>query len=157
MFETVIWATDGSPMADRALPAAKELASHAGSKLVVLHVRELLVGRAGGYPVYADEDETVERIKKQAEELRDQGFTITLKLVTALDPNPAHALAESITDLGGDIVVVGTRGRGPVAGLFLGSVTQRLLHVAPCPVLAVPPLVREPDHEPPRTLAGAAQ
>lgn len=155
MFENVIWATDGSPMADRALPAAKELAAHAGNTLVVLHVRELLVGRAGGYPVYADEDETVDRIKGQAEELRDQGFSVTLKLVTALDPNPAHALAEAIAELGGDIVVVGTRGRGPVAGLFLGSVTQRLLHVAPCPVLAVPPLVpAELEKQPEVTYAG---
>jgi nucleotide-binding universal stress UspA family protein len=156
MFETVIWATDGSPMADRALPFAKELASRAGSKLVVLHVRELLVGRAGGYPVYADEDATVERIRDQVDALGGEGLDVTLKLVTALDPNPAHALAESIRDLGGDVVVVGTRGRGPVAGLFLGSVTQRLLHVAPCPVLAVPPPAAHAVEKKDETLAGAA-
>jgi nucleotide-binding universal stress UspA family protein len=37
------------------------------------------------------------------------------------------------------VIVVGTRGRTPLAGLVLGGVTQRLLHIAPCPVLAVPP------------------
>jgi nucleotide-binding universal stress UspA family protein len=50
----------------------------------------------------------------------------------------AHVVAEAAREEGADVIVVGTRGRGPLAGLLLGSVTQRLLHLAPCPVLAVP-------------------
>jgi hypothetical protein len=37
------------------------------------------------------------------------------------------------------VIVIGTRGHSSIGGLVLGSVTQRLLHVAPYPVLAVPP------------------
>jgi nucleotide-binding universal stress UspA family protein len=37
-----------------------------------------------------------------------------------------------------DAIVVGTRGHTPIAGLLVGSVTQRLLHIAPCPLIAVP-------------------
>jgi nucleotide-binding universal stress UspA family protein len=37
-----------------------------------------------------------------------------------------------------DAIVVGTRGHTPIAGLLVGSVTQRLLHIAPCPVIVVP-------------------
>jgi nucleotide-binding universal stress UspA family protein len=50
-------------------------------------------------------------------------------------------LADTARDAGADVIVAGTRGHAPVAGLLLGSVTQRLLHIAPCPVLAVPAAV----------------
>ena len=39
-----------------------------------------------------------------------------------------------------DVIVTGSRGHTALAGVFLGSVAQRLLHVAPCPVLVVPSL-----------------
>jgi nucleotide-binding universal stress UspA family protein len=51
----------------------------------------------------------------------------------------AHAIAEIAGREHVDLIVVGTRGRTALAGLLIGSVTQRLLHIAPCPVLAVPP------------------
>jgi len=63
VFKTIIWATDGSETADRALPYARGLAEGTDKTLVVVHVKELLVGRGGGYPVYADEDEFVTKIE----------------------------------------------------------------------------------------------
>ncbi len=64
MFRTIIWATDGSETADRALPYAKELAGGADGRLIVVHSKELLVGRAGGHPVLADEDEVETKIER---------------------------------------------------------------------------------------------
>ena len=52
MFKTIIWATDGSEAADRALPYAEELAEGDDRALIVVHVKELLGGRAAGYPVH---------------------------------------------------------------------------------------------------------
>jgi len=143
MFETVVWATDGSPAADRALPFAKQLLAP-GGQLVAVHVRELLVGRAGGQPVYADADEIEARIREQVEELRREGLNVTLKLHTTFDVNAAHSIAKEATAARAELIVVATRGRGPLASAVLGSVTQTLLHDATFPVLAVPPHVGEP-------------
>lgn len=52
---------------------------------------------------------------------------------------PAHAIEDVAAEAGADLIVTGTPGHSPVAGLLLGSVTQRLLHIARRPVLAVPP------------------
>jgi nucleotide-binding universal stress UspA family protein len=48
-------------------------------------------------------------------------------------------IAQIAEKTGAEVILIGTRGHAPVAGLLLGSVTQRLLHIAPCPVLAIPP------------------
>lgn len=143
MFDTVVWATDGSEAADRALPFAKRLLSPKG-RLVVVHVRELLVGRAGGQPVFADEEEVEARIRAQVEELRHEGFDVTLKFHTTFDVNAARSIASEANSFGAGAIVVATRGRSPLVGAFLGSVAQTLLHEAACPVLAIPPHVGAP-------------
>ncbi len=139
MFETIMWATDGSEAADRALPYAKALAEGEDKSLVVAHCKELLIGgRAGGYPVFADEDELLAKIRGQVAEAKDEGLQVTLKIVATGSTSAAHVLADVAREFDADVIVVGTRGHAPVAGLLLGSVTQRLLHIASCPVLAVP-------------------
>ena len=157
MFKRIVWATDGSEAADRALPYAKELAEGAGRTLVVVHANEFLAGRAGGYPVLADEAELEEKIRGQVKSARDEGIKATFKLVSGAAPHAAHLIAEAAKEVDADVIVVGTRGHGAVAGLLLGSVTQRLLHVAPCPVLAVPDRDRVALAEPERETVGAAK
>jgi nucleotide-binding universal stress UspA family protein len=143
MFRTVIWATDGSEAADLSLPYAKEIAT--GGKLVVVHCKELLGGRAGGYPVQADEEELQAKISGQVELLREEGLDASLRLASSHASGAAHVIADVAGEIGADAIVVGTRGHATLAGLLLGSVTHRLLHIAPCPVLAVPSRVAERD------------
>jgi nucleotide-binding universal stress UspA family protein len=138
MFKTVIWATDGSEAADAALPFAKALVEAEAGELVVVHANEVFVGRAGGYPVLADETELEQKIRRQIDELRIEGIDATFKLVSGVYADPAHTIADVASELDADAIVVGTRGHSTIAGLLVGSVTHRLLHIAPCPVLAVP-------------------
>ena len=53
-----------------------------------------------------------------------------------LDGPPARMLAGACEDAG--LPVVGSRGYGPVLRVLLGSVSTRLIHIAPCPVLVIP-------------------
>jgi nucleotide-binding universal stress UspA family protein len=149
MFNTVLWATDGSETAARALPYALSLATGEKVTLVVVHVREIFVGRSSGYPVLADESELQERIGEQVEDLRADGLDATFIVRTATAGHAAHTIAEVAEEIGADLIVVGTHGYGRIAGLLLGSVTQGLLHAGVCPVLAVPTgtPTEAPEHE----------
>ena len=138
MFKTIVLGMDGSPDAARALPYALELAGDDG-RIVAVHVREILMGRAGGQTLAANEDDIEAGIRSRVEELNSGGATVELKVVSAVAGGPAHVLADVAGQEQADVIVVGTRGHGTVAGLLIGSVTQRLLHIAHCPVLAVPP------------------
>jgi nucleotide-binding universal stress UspA family protein len=138
MSRTVILGLDGSPDSARAVPFATELAGQDG-RIVAVHVRELLLGRAGGQSLAANEDEIQADVRRMVDEITATGARAEMKVATSATGGPAHVLADVAEHEGADVIVVGTRGHRQIAGLLLGSVTQRLLHVAPCPVLAVPP------------------
>lgn len=61
------------------------------------------------------------------------GVTVERKVHTG---NPSYALLREAK--AADLVVVGSRGRGGFSGLLLGSVSQHVVHHAPCPVVVVP-------------------
>jgi nucleotide-binding universal stress UspA family protein len=96
-------------------------------------VAEHTIGKGGG-DMQADEDQLKEEIRNQADQFAADAVEIRDEMVGG----PAHVIAELAEETGADLIVVGTRGHSSVAGLLLGSVTHRLLHIAGCPVLAVP-------------------
>ena len=138
MFKTIVLALDGSEESRQALPLATELARQDGARIVIAHAEQ--VGRGG--PIPANEDEIQAEIRKQAEELSAGGIETSVEMRNVMLGGPAHAIAEIADGANADLIVVGTRGHSAVAGLLLGSVTQRLLHLARCPVLVAPPTDR---------------
>jgi nucleotide-binding universal stress UspA family protein len=132
MPQTVLWATDGSDAADRALPFVRDLAGGAG-RLVVLHCDEL-----SSLPV-PRASELVTRIRAQAGELHTAGGEAAeVQIVKGLTTDVPSAIAAAAEREHADLIVAGSRGHSMVSGLIVGSVTQRLLAIAPCPVLVVP-------------------
>jgi nucleotide-binding universal stress UspA family protein len=136
MYETVLWATDGSPLADHALPTALNLLKP-GGRLIAFHCDERFgAGRAGGLAVMADEPNLVETLKRRVEELREEGIDAELVVETTHHSTPGE-IAKAAETYGADVIVLGTRGFGVVAGAVAGSVAMRLPHLASCPVVVV--------------------
>ena len=138
MFKRIVWATDGSAGADRALEVAKSLATQDGGSLVAVHSIEFVAGKGAAVPQSADEDERQAKVAAQVAELQADGLTVGTRIVHGGVHGPAHVIAEAAAEEAADLIVCGTRGHTALTGLLLGSVTQRLLHIAPCPVLVVP-------------------
>jgi nucleotide-binding universal stress UspA family protein len=142
MFKKIVWALDGSEASQRAVELVKTLAREGGASVTVAHCREFLVapGSPGPLPLDVGEDELHAQLQTLVADLKGEGIDATLQEASAPSgaSGVAHALAEVAKDAGADLIVAGSRGHGALAGLGLGSVTHRLLSVAPCPVLVVP-------------------
>lgn len=140
MFKRILWATDGSEAADLALPVVKDLALAHDARIVVFHSDLRMVApHSFGYPVHVDEGELKDKIRRQSQELREAGFETDLDIVSANTiAGAAHDIVDAAERTGADLIVAGSRGHTLLGGLLLGSVTQRLLQIAGCPVMVVP-------------------
>jgi nucleotide-binding universal stress UspA family protein len=78
-------------------------------------------------------------LERLAGELQQEGYTVSLYINADVGARPANEIIKTVRELGADLIVVGSHGHTIIGGLLLGSVAYRLLHVAPCPVLVVPP------------------
>jgi nucleotide-binding universal stress UspA family protein len=140
MFTTVLWATDGSAAAAGALSAAKSIAQAYDAKLVVMHVPVVLAGSAVAVGVAQQSAEaTRAALQRTVEELKRDGVTTEFALPEIAMHGPAHVIAEFAREVDAELVVAWTRGSSRLVRVLVGSVTRRLLELAPCPVLAVPP------------------
>jgi nucleotide-binding universal stress UspA family protein len=155
MYQRILCATDGSAHGDRAIGEGLRLAREASGELHVVHVIERVPGggRLRGQPVHLTEPEIDDRIREQVDEIASQeSFAVHMHLLSG-SGQLARRLAMLADRLDADLIVLGTRGHSPLAGLVLGSVTQQMLHDAGRPVLAVPP---QRDSEPVPEMAPAA-
>ncbi len=137
MFKTIILALDGSQGAKQAIPVAAELAEKEQAKIAIAHVTEYVAAKGGELP-HVDEDQVRAEIDEDAKNLSDRGIETKVELAEVTAGGPAHAIVEIADRNDGDLIVTGTRGHGSIAGLMLGSVAHRLLHIAKRPTLAVP-------------------
>jgi nucleotide-binding universal stress UspA family protein len=140
MYTRVLWATDASDGAEAALQEALRLRAPDG-KLIAFHSdRRFAGGRAGGLPVFPNEEDRGRRLRARVDELIADGVDAELVVATTYR-SAAHGIVEAAEELDADVIVCGTRGLGAVPGALLGSVSRELLHHAHVPVVVVPPRV----------------
>jgi universal stress protein A len=146
VFYRIVVPTDFSRCAEEAWTLAQRLADAFGSELLLLHVLvEAPLFQEG--PFTMDKARRVyEAARKWAEEsleqwagtARGKGLNVRWVLRTGVPYREIVALA---TDERADLVLIGTHGRGGIDRALLGSVADRVVRLAPCPVLTV----REPS------------
>ena len=136
MLRRIILAVDGSEPSRRASEFAGRLALDTHSEVVVLHVRETEVTYAGAFPLETP-DAAEEFVDTEVRRLKNQGVSARGEVVPALYGRASRVILEIADTEGADMVVMGSRGRSDLAGLVLGSVTHKVIHLAHCPVLLV--------------------
>ncbi len=150
MTRDVLIGYDGSENADLALEQAIVIAQLVHARLTIMSVVPDVattvhaVWLAGGNPTELEAEMTTEvgRTLEHAVEQVPDDLPVT-KILGHGHAGPA--LVEAIKERGCDLVVVGTRGRGAMRSLLLGSVTEHLVRHSPVPVVVVPPPSRLRD------------
>jgi len=140
----ILVATDFSPSAARAVETAADYARHFQAQLVILHAYRVDIPVAspltgGGY-VLPDgffeqlAKEARLRVERLANEVSAKGVSA---IGVAVDRHPATAIIDEAKARKVDLIVMGTRGLTGIKHLALGSVADRVVRTAPCPVLTI--------------------
>ena len=145
-YRRIMVGTDFSPLGGRAVEAGAILARrYKAERLHVVHI----VPVTGLYdvipPTYTEathaevQKNALERAQEHLEKLTSSVSLEAEVTCEARAGRPARQLAEVAKDIGADVIVIASHGRGTVVRAVLGSVASNLLRTSPCPVLVVRP------------------
>jgi nucleotide-binding universal stress UspA family protein len=143
MYQRIMVAVDGSDTAERGLQEAIRFAKDQKARLSIVHVIDIVVfnGAEAFSETYIDAMrqygiDTLEQARKSAQAAGIEVDVQSPEIVTS-----GYHVADKIAQLAGDwkadLLVVGTHGRRGVSRLLLGSVAERVVRIAPCPLLLV--------------------
>jgi universal stress protein A len=141
-FEKILIPVDFGLHSAEAMRRAVDVAAHYGASLTLVYVYEPLdYALPEGYALYAPEqvvqllDDFRERLSAAAREVEGMGAqSVTHEVLTG---PAAVEIAEYARAHAFDLIVMGTHGRQGLSHLLMGSVAERVLRTAPCPVLTV--------------------
>jgi nucleotide-binding universal stress UspA family protein len=144
LFDRILAATDFSPASAPAVAQAVRIAGAVGAELFLVNAYEspgaMTFGPYVASATLYDEIEAALRggaekgLRPLAEQARKAGVQVTSEVVRGV---PSLAITEAARAHHADLIVMGTHGRGGISQFFLGSVAQRVIATAPCPVLTV--------------------
>jgi nucleotide-binding universal stress UspA family protein len=141
--------TDFGEPADVALTYGRELATRFGATLHLVHVTDNLrlstFAEAYGDLVARLQADVEEAAARQLDErlIDSDGSGPATERAVLTSISAVGAIVDYARDHGIDLIVMGTHGRGPLKQFVMGSVAERVVRTAPCPVLTV----RHPERE----------
>jgi nucleotide-binding universal stress UspA family protein len=144
--QRILCSTDLSPASEPAWVEAQRLARVLGAEIVLLHVvSPLVIPPEVAAEIYVPPhlyqqlvDDADRDAHDRLAQLRDQRAATSVKVTTRVEHGlPADTILRAAGDRGGDIVVLGTHGRTGLGRVLLGSVADRVIRLAPCPVVTV--------------------
>jgi len=138
MFGKILVAIDHSEISDRALAAARDLALLSKGEVWVLRLREREIATKTGV-VLTDEmaGEASVAVAAAADKLTAAGVKAHSHVGTTIFGYAARSIVDDAIEHDVDVSVMGSRGRGDLAGLVLGSTAHKVIHLTDRPVLSV--------------------
>jgi nucleotide-binding universal stress UspA family protein len=137
MYDKVLVAVDHSEVSERVLAAARDLALLSKGEVWVVHLREREVIAQLGRVPSESESEAEAAVTSAVESLNVAGVRAHGEVRDTLFGHAAREIIEDARERGADVIVMGSRGRGDLAGLVLGSTAHKVIHLADRPVLVV--------------------
>lgn len=138
MYDRILVAVDHSEMSDRAVIAARDLAALSKGEVWVLHLREREAGVKTGVLVpYESTGEGSAAVAASVEVLTQGGVKAHGEVRNTIFGHAAREIVSDAREIGADVIVMGSRGRGDMAGLLLGSTAHKVIHLSDRPVLVV--------------------
>ena len=138
MYDRILVAVDHSEISDRAVLAARDLAVLSKGEVWVLHLREREMGVKTGV-LLPDEtaDEANAQVAASVEVVTQAGVKAHGAVRNTVFGYAAREIVNDAIEVDADVIVMGSRGRGDIAGLLLGSTAHKVIHLSDRPVLVV--------------------
>jgi nucleotide-binding universal stress UspA family protein len=137
MYERLLVAVDHSDISERVIAAAHDLAQLAGSEVWVVHVRERESMGRGGTMEVETTGEAQSTLDTAVAGLTDAGIKAHGEMRHTIYGYAAREIVDSAAEHNAGTIVMGSKGRGDLAGLLLGSTAHKVIHLAHIPVLVV--------------------
>ena len=139
-FRSIVVPVDFDANSRTALDLARQLATAGDATLHLMHViAVLLIPGEAGSAIVAREDD----VKAALEKIATEQLSGVRHQVHVRTGDTARAIIETAGDMRADLIVMPTHGRRGLPRFFLGSVAERVVREAPCPVLTVRPSAAE--------------
>ncbi len=138
MYDKILVAVDQSAASDRAVLAARDLAELSHGEVWVLHLREFeLGGKAGVLPARETPGEADAEVAASVEVLTQAGVKAHGIVKNTMYGYAAREIVADAIELDCGVIVMGSRGRGDLAGLVIGSTAHKVIHLTDRPVMIV--------------------